>query len=46
VVTFDMPNVDTFVRDVPFTVGTNTLTGDRTFNGTRVQVVLTRRPVA
>jgi hypothetical protein len=46
VVTFDMPNVDTFLRDVPFTVGTNTLTGDRTFNGTRVQVVLTRRPVA
>jgi hypothetical protein len=46
VVTFDMPNVDTFVRDVPFTVGTNTLTGDRTFNGTRIQVVLTQRPVA
>jgi hypothetical protein len=46
VVTFDMPNVDTFVRDVPFTVGTNTLSGDRTSNGTRVQLVLTRRPVA
>jgi hypothetical protein len=46
VVTFDMPNVDTFVRDVPFTVGTNTLTGDRTSNGTRIQVVLTKRPAA
>jgi hypothetical protein len=46
VVTFNMPNVDTFVRDVPFTVGTNTLTADGTFNGTRVQVVLTKRPVA
>lgn len=44
--TFDMPNVDTFIRDVPFTVGTNTLTGDRTSNGTRIQLVLTRRPVA
>jgi hypothetical protein len=45
-VTFHMPNVDTFVRDVPFTVGTNTLTGDRTSSETRIQVVLTRRPVA
>jgi hypothetical protein len=46
VVTFDLPDVDTFVRDVPFTVGTNTLTGDRTSNGTRLQVVLTKRPAA
>ena len=46
VVTFDMRNVDTFVRDVPFTVGTNTLSADRTSNATRIQVVLTRRPVA
>ena len=46
VVTFDMPNVDTFVRDVPFTVGSNTLSGDRTFNQTRIQVVLTKRPTA
>jgi hypothetical protein len=45
-VTFEMPNVDTFIRDVPFTVGTNTLTGDQTSNGTRVQLVLTKRPVA
>jgi hypothetical protein len=45
-VMFDMPNVDTFIRDVPFTVGTSTLTGDRTSNGTRIQVTLTRRPVA
>jgi hypothetical protein len=46
VVTFDMPNVDTFIRDMPFTAGTDTLTGDRTFNNVRIQVVLTRRPSA
>jgi hypothetical protein len=46
VVTFDMPNVDTFVRDIPFTVGTDTLTGDRTSNNVRIQVVLSRRPSA
>ena len=38
---------DTFVRDMPFTVGSNiqgitTLTGDRTFSGTQIQITLTR----
>lgn len=46
VVTFDMPNVDTFVRDMPFAVGTSSLTGDRTFGQARVQLVLTKRPTA
>ncbi|HEX5574518.1 MAG TPA: hypothetical protein VFX42_01490 [Gemmatimonadales bacterium] len=46
VVTFDMPNVNTFVRDMPFTVATNTLTGDRTFSQARIQLVLTKRPTA
>jgi hypothetical protein len=46
VLTFDMPNVDTFVRDTPFTVGTDTLTADHTFNDTRIQLVLSRRPSA
>jgi hypothetical protein len=45
-VTFDMPNVDTFVRDMPFTAESDRLTGDRTFAGTRIQVVLSRRPAA
>lgn len=45
-VTFDMPSVNTFIRDVPFTVGTNTLSADSTFNQTRIQAVLTKRPVA
>jgi hypothetical protein len=46
VVIFDMPNVDTFVRDMPFTVGTDTLTGDETFSKVRIQLVLSRRPRA
>lgn len=38
---------DTFVRDMLFTWGTNiqgiaTLTGDQVFNGTRIQILLTR----
>ena len=38
---------DSFVRDMPFTVGSNiqgiiTLTGDRTFSGTQIQLILTR----
>ena len=38
---------DTFVRDMTFTVGSNiqgiiTLTGDETFSGTRIQIILTR----
>ena len=41
-ITFSMPAVDTFVRDIPWAVGKNMLSGDRTFAGTRVRVVLTK----
>jgi len=41
-ITFDMPAVDTFVRDMPWTVAQNTLSGDHTFSGTRIRVVLTK----
>jgi hypothetical protein len=41
-ITFDMPAVDTFVRDMPWTVGENRLAGDHTFAGTRIRVVLTK----
>ena len=39
--------VDTFVKDMLFTVGSNiqgiiTLTGDQTFSGTQIQITLTR----
>ena len=34
---------DTFVRDMPFLVQGTTLVGDQTFQGTRVQVVLTKQ---
>jgi hypothetical protein len=38
-------SADTFVRDMPFTVqNNNTLVGDATFSGVRVQVTLTRTP--
>jgi hypothetical protein len=38
---------DTFVRNMIFTVGSNiqgiiTLTGDKTFSGTQIQIILTR----
>ncbi len=41
-ITFDMPAVDTFVRDMPWTATKNTLSGDHTFAGTRIKVVLTK----
>jgi hypothetical protein len=41
-ITFDMPAVDTFVRDMPWSVAENTLSGDHTFAGTRIRVVLTK----
>ena len=41
-VTFDMPAIDTFVRDMPWTATENTLSGDHTFAGTRIKVVLTK----
>ena len=41
-ITFDMPAVDTFVRDMPWTVTENKLSGDHTFGGTRIRVVLTK----
>jgi hypothetical protein len=37
-------SADTFVRDMPFSVGSGVLSGDRTFSSTRVQVTLTRTP--
>jgi len=41
-ITFDMPAIDTFVRDMPWTATENTLSGDHTFAGTRIKVVLTK----
>ena len=41
-ITFDMPAVDTFVRDMPWTVTENKLSGDHTVAGTRIKVVLTK----
>jgi hypothetical protein len=41
-ITFSMPAVDTFVRDIPWTVSKNGLSGDHTFRGTRMRVVLTK----
>jgi len=34
--------VDTFVRDMPWLASENRLTGDHTFGGTRIKVVLTK----
>ena len=34
---------DTFFRDMLFSVVGNTLVGDQTFNGTRIQIVLTKQ---
>lgn len=36
-------SADTFVRDMPFTVSKKTLSGNRTFSGATVDVVLTRQ---
>jgi len=33
---------DSFVRDMPFLAGENRLTGDHTFGGVRVRLVLTK----
>ncbi len=41
-ITFNMPAIDTFVRDMPWTVTKNRLSGDHTFSGTRIRVVLTK----
>jgi len=35
-------SADTFVRDMPWLAGENLLTGDHTFDGTRVRVVLVK----
>ena len=35
-------SVDTFVRDMGWAAGENRLTGDHTFGGTRIRVVLTK----
>ena len=34
---------DTFFRDMVFAVVGNTLVGDQTFNGTRIQIILTKQ---
>ena len=36
-------NSDTFLRDMLFTVGGNTLVGDQTFGAVRIQIVLTKQ---
>ena len=41
-ITFSMPAIDTFVRDMPWTVTKNRLSGDHTFGGTRIRVVLAK----
>jgi hypothetical protein len=41
-ITFDMPAIDTFVRDMPWTATENQLAGDHAFSGTRIKVVLTK----
>src|SRR2546428_6573093 len=41
-ITFSMPAIDTIVRDMPSTVTENHLSGDPTFGGTRVKVVLAK----
>ena len=42
-ITFDMPTIDTFIRDMPWTAGNGRLSGDHTFaGGTRIRVVLTK----
>lgn len=41
-ITFSMPAVDTFVRDMTWSVSKNQLSGDHTFSGTRIRVVLTK----
>jgi len=46
VVTFCMPAVDTFVRDVAWIATKDRLTADQTLGtGTRIKVVLTRQPL-
>jgi hypothetical protein len=41
-ITFDMPAIDTFVRDMPWTVTEKRLAGDHTFGVTRIRVVLAK----
>lgn len=41
-ITFGMPAIDTFVRDMPWTVSENKLSGDHTFGDTRIRVVLAK----
>lgn len=41
-VTFDQPNSDTFIRDMPFTAEANRLRGEETFGEFTIRVVLTK----
>ena len=41
-ISFDMPAIDTFIRDMPWTADRHRLSGDHTFSGTRIRVVLTK----
>jgi len=41
-ITFSMPAIDTFVRDMPWTLSENRLSGNHTFGVTRIKVVLTK----
>ena len=38
-ITFDMPTVDTFVKNMSWTAGKDQLSGDHTVNGLRIKVV-------
>ncbi len=42
-VTFDQPEGDSFVRNVPFTADRNRLTGEGNFLGTTIRAVLTKQ---
>lgn len=42
IVRFDMPEADTFIRDIAFTAGANTLSAEQNSGGTRIQLVLTK----
>jgi hypothetical protein len=41
-VTFDQPNSDTFIRDMPFTAERNRLRGEETFGDFTISVVLAK----
>jgi hypothetical protein len=41
-VTFDQPDADTFLRDVPFTAELNRLSAEATFSGQTIRLILSK----